>query len=755
MAKAFIIPFPIRGQDAGWAYNRQPPETTPDASNVRAYSTDKERARGGQRPGLKYAYPKRVGGSAAANVAFLGWLDTGFGDSEVYAEEFNYAAGSLSGVTNGSGTTTWKNAAAPLQASAGYVKLSGPTVSQSAGNYQNLAGDTWDDFEFEATVAWNVGTSGQVIFWINSTGAGATDGAKVTFDLTSTWITAPGLGFTQSVNLTLDAEGGGTTHTARWSRYWPMLITQIRTVLLVKATKETVKLFWGGQEVASVNRPTPDTDCTGFGFSMSMTNPAGSPLPDSMVSLRVEGANLIATSRAGAITRKAVAVGGRDLYYESSGGTTFAAVNTADNFPAVSLVSGAHCNGQMYFVTGSTCIRFNANDNTVHQWDAKAGKIERDCRIVVNWRNRLVLADSIQNPHVLYMSRIDDPFDWDYAKDDPESATYSAQFEMGRVGDPVKALCPLSDDVLVVGTSRAVWALEGDPMAGGRLTLRADDVGMLSQNAWCADENGNLYWLSYEGLYAMSAGGRPKLLSGTRIPGMCVRANPAETGSTAAAGDYYYTVLHDFERHGIVIAQTPHTAGAATVYFYDLRTGGFWPETYPQGVGPMCGAFYNSTATERKRLLLGGRNGVLYAYDDDRKYDEAGSSATGSTTSGTTATTTLDAGGTANVDSYALVGPLGLGGAGRPGVAVKTIATMSGATGGTVDWNWRAEDTPEALVAGADKATFTVPPGRTIHRERVRGAYHAIKIVKPAGSTNRTWAFENAIVEAQEGGDAR
>ena len=97
MAKTYTLNFPLKGRDAGWSYTRQPPDTTPDASNVRAFSTDSERARGGQRPGLKYAYAQRIGGSAAENVAFLGWLDTGFGDSEIYAESFDYPAGNLSG----------------------------------------------------------------------------------------------------------------------------------------------------------------------------------------------------------------------------------------------------------------------------------------------------------------------------------------------------------------------------------------------------------------------------------------------------------------------------------------------------------------------------------------------------------------------------------------------------------------------------------------------------------------------------------
>lgn len=750
MARAFTIPFPLKGVDAGFAYGRQPPETTPAAVNVRGYSADAERARGGQRPGIKRAYPTRVGGTTAAPVAFLGWLDTGFGDTEVYVDEFDYAAGTLAGCT-ASGVTTWKDAAAPLTALNGYVALSGPAASQSAGNYQNFASDTWDDFVFESAIAWNYGTSGQIVFWINSAGAGPTDGARITFDLTATWIVPPGLGFTQAYAITLESEGGGATTTARWHGYDPNLVVRIGGVIRVEASKDTVRLFWNGNEVASVARPAPAAPCAGAGFSMAMSSPSGSPLPDSMLSLRVLDWRVTATTRPTEVIRKAVAVAGQDLWYETSGGTGFTATSLANAFPAVGVVGGAHCNGQMFFVTGSTCLRYNATSNLVYSWQATKGKLERDCTILANWRNRLVMAGSVQHPQVLYMSRVDDPRDWDYARDDPESATYSAQFDMGRIGDPVKALCPLSNDVLIVGASRSIWAIEGDPMAGGRITRRADNIGMLTQTAWCTDQQGNLYWLWNEGLYAMTPFGTPKALTTRRIPGLG-SVSAIEAGTTGTAGKHYVSLVHDADRHGILILQTPHEGTAGSHYFFDLRNNAFWPETYPAAVGPMCGAYYNATDDDRKRIILGGRTGCLYAFDDARKYDEVGITATTGAT-GTTACNT-EAGGTAGIGSSVIIGPMAFGGPGGRAVVTRIIATHSSKSDGT-QWVWKAEDAAEALGGAEARATMVMSAGRNISRARVRGDYHAVTIQKPPGSADRSWAFEDMVVEVEPGGPRR
>ena len=55
--------FPLRGLSRTLAFRETPPLTTPLAQNVRLTDVSKERARGGQRPGLIKAYTTQVGGA--------------------------------------------------------------------------------------------------------------------------------------------------------------------------------------------------------------------------------------------------------------------------------------------------------------------------------------------------------------------------------------------------------------------------------------------------------------------------------------------------------------------------------------------------------------------------------------------------------------------------------------------------------------------------------------------------------------------
>ena len=56
--------FPIKGKDANWSVINQPPITSSDLENVRPYDVYENRARGGQRPGLKkWADGDRIAGN--------------------------------------------------------------------------------------------------------------------------------------------------------------------------------------------------------------------------------------------------------------------------------------------------------------------------------------------------------------------------------------------------------------------------------------------------------------------------------------------------------------------------------------------------------------------------------------------------------------------------------------------------------------------------------------------------------------------
>ena len=723
--KELCLPFPLGGYDANWAYSAQPPKTTPGCLNVRGYSTDQERARGGSRPGLRRAYDQQVGG-AAVPVQWLGWLDWGFGDVVSYDDEFAYADGALSGQAN------WTAADGNLLVKDGYVHPGGgslPYADVSSGEFQSFGGDTWDDFTLEAALRWNYGTTGDVTFWVSSSSGDATGGARVKLAYTSTWIDWPGLGFSSTLTITL--ESGSSSRT--YSKSMGVFATDTAGALRVAADSQHVRVFWNGQEVASVGRDAGT--CSKAGFKMSMSKPSGSPLTDSMTNFRLLSWHLTAITQPTTVGRKLVAVAGRDLWAESSEGTL--ASVAADALSATpALYSAAHCNGNLFILDGATAKWFNpmasGGAGEVANWTARRGKVESTCRIVVNWRNRLVLAGSTYDPQNFFMSRQDDPWDFDYSCGDSKSAVTGSLSESGRIGDPIAAMCPLSDDVLVIGSTRSVWVLQGDPMAGGRVIRRSDRTGILGQNAWTTDPAGNLYFLGEEGLYVMSPLGQPKNLTRTRIPGLA-GCKPVRTGYAGAAGETYATLAYDADRHGVLILLTPYAGGAATHYFYDLRNDAFWPESYPDDIGPTCAAYYSATSPAYRKVLLGGRNGYLYQFDDAAKNDNV-------------------SGQDVAVSSYVWIGPRRLGGGVHDAIVTRVVGVLSSGSD-TTGFGIHAADTPEAVLSAAAAASGDWSAGMNVDRSRVRGGAHALKLHNSTAS--RRWAVESITLEFVPGGVQR
>jgi len=726
MAKEVQWPFPIKGYDANWAYSDQPPFTTPSASNVRGYSADSERARGGSRPGIKQAYSQQVGDTSNP-IQWVGWLDKGFGDTVLYKDLFAYTNGALSGQTAWTGDTE-------VVVKNGYVHLNS-MVTDKAVTYASFASDDWQDFTLECDLAWNWGSTGSISLWVSSASDAGTDGAKVTVSFTSTEIPSPGLGFSSVVQIDL-ASGANTD---KYTASYGMLMSVRGSNLIIKATKDRVTVNWLGAEVASVARD--DGTCDQAGFKMTMSNPVTAAWwPDTLVDFRIMDWLLTAVTRPTTLARELVTVSNRTIWAESAEGTMGSSyVDSNQLTSGISLISAAYCNGNLFFLDGTQPLWYNpmAASDSVVTWSARKGKIVNTCRGIVNWRNRVVLFNSVEDPQNYYMSRLGDPWDWDYGKMDAESAVAGNQTMNGRIGDPIKAMCPISDDVLIIGCTRSVWAMYGDPMAGGYVTRLSDQTGIVGQNAWTTDPQGNLYFMGEEGLFVLPPRGKPQNLTRHRIPSLGSH-DPVMTGTTGSAGEYYVTLAYDADRHGVVIFQTPYSTGTAEHYFYDIRTDAFWPEAYPTTVGPTCAAFYNAAGPTYRKLLLGGTNGYLYEYSDSQNYDLP-------TTGGTTA-----------ISSYVWYTPRQFGGPIRDAIVTKVVGTLSSGSESTI-FGVYAADVPETLTgmsSGVVGSSGNWTAGLNYaDRTRVRGGAHSIKVSN--ATADQGWAVENVTVEVFPGGELR
>ena len=366
-------------------------------------------------------------------------------------------------------------------------------------------------------------------------------------------------------------------------------------------------------------------------------------------------------------------------------------------------------------------------DNDTSTYGALPAKATLGC----NYRGRAVLSGNVDYPHQWYMSRQANPWDFSYTANDAQSPVVGGNSDAGEIGDIIVALIPYKDDFLIFGCATSMWFLAGDPMEGGSLNELDLTVGIFGANSWCFDGEGNLYFWGTNGIYITQIPGIPKCISDVRLPDLI--GDEAVDSST-----HRITMQYDRRRKGICIFITKLSDGSNSNYWYDLRTGGFFPESYPDECGVFSAYFYHAVDPTYRKLILGCNDGYLRFFDAAAKDDDKGATDQA-------------------INSYVTFGPMPLGdGMNRKGkFLAPNLITAGGGAGGSqsdsddVDFKMftanSAERVIEKLSANTNPqmgGTFNAPgrqPGAK-KGQKIKGAYLGLRLENTAST--ETWGFE-------------
>lgn len=257
-------------------------------------------------------------------------------------------------------------------------------------------------------------------------------------------------------------------------------------------------------------------------------------------------------------------------------------------------------------------------DWTVFGNSTTFGVMPDSAYLVCRYRARLVLAGNPDYPHQWYMSRIGFPFDFLYGLADPMTAVAGTNANAGEVGDIIRALIPFGDDFLIFACANSIHLLDGDPSGGGSIDELDSKTGIFGPWAWCIDGLGDLWFYGTGGLYKMVGGrSKPVNISQSHLPQL------VDTWA-ALPGTHRVVLTYDPYRNGIIISRTTIDGGANLNYWYDLRTEGFYPETYPTACGIFSSHYYDSDAVATKGLVLGCNDGYIRNFYNADKNDDIG-----------------------------------------------------------------------------------------------------------------------------------
>lgn len=273
-------------------------------------------------------------------------------------------------------------------------------------------------------------------------------------------------------------------------------------------------------------------------------------------------------------------------------------------------VSMCFLNQVVYFASGvSTIGTMSTSTFACSTLQATTGTVPTFCTLDATWRGRLVLSGDINNPQNFYMSRLGVPTDWNYAAVDGAAAVAGNLSQSGQIGEPITAIIPFNDDLMIISTVEAIWLIEGDPADGGSIVRLTREGGILGPYSWTIDPVGNLYYITTAGLWQVnpvwSVYRPPQLLSGQGFSQYFEALNPNLQNITMA---------WDAQNKYIKIFVTPSPYGAAGMHIiFDTRNGGYWPYQYPANMGPTCVASYISGNLATTQIIaMGGQDGKVY-----------------------------------------------------------------------------------------------------------------------------------------------
>ncbi len=322
-----------------------------------------------------------------------------------------------------------------------------------------------------------------------------------------------------------------------------------------------------------------------------------------------------------------VAVSQGQVYTAVPGAITWTlAANLTGETPPLNftgLMFSTSLNQKLYFADGINQAYYDPGDNTVHKWVATAGTLPVDSanntpRLICTWRGRIVQSGLLLDPQDVFMSAVSDPNNWDYSPQSTsptQAVALSANSPTGLVGDVVTTLIPYTDDVLVIGGDHTIYMMQGDPMAGGQLDLVSDIIGMAWGMPWCKDPYGAIYFVSNRtGIYTMVPGQQPQRIS----QGIEQLLATIDTGANGIR------LVWDDRFQGLHVFVTPLAApGPATHFFYELRAGAWWTDSFANNnLNPLATCTLDGNTPGDRIPLVGSWDGYVRAISPSATTDD-------------------------------------------------------------------------------------------------------------------------------------
>jgi hypothetical protein len=456
---------------------------------------------------------------------------------------------------------------------------------------------------------------------------------------------------------------------------------------------------------------------------------------------------LVLSTQTSGATRSLISLGtsGGDIVKFTTASATVPTGGSGALDSTARFVQSATLFKKVYWTDGRQVKQYDPVTDAVTTLDCTSpGAVPSRCSLIETWRGRLVLARCADEPHNWFLSKKDDPTNWDYFPATPTEidAVAGNNSTAGLLPDIVNGIVPYSEDILVFGGDHSIWMLVGDPAAGGRLELVSDVVGMAFGRAWCKDPNGVLYFLgSRGGLYRWVPGAAIERISLFKI-----ERQLQDIDLTT----YYVRLVWNYRDEGLHIFQCPFGAGGTQVahWFWEQKTTSFAKDIFGTttytNVQPTAAFILDGDDFDDRVVLIGCEDGQVRRWDATARSDDTR----------TDLTTKIP------IDSFATIFPIiPTGSVVPPGefnAGLETqyhgLTVVLGDRESGCRYELFSSDEPDSI--GIARRAGQLGPGRNAPKwEKVVGAYCGLRLRNAA--PEERWAFERAYVYAMPAGMVR
>ena len=316
---------------------------------------------------------------------------------------------------------------------------------------------------------------------------------------------------------------------------------------------------------------------------------------------------------------KLISVNNGSLYKvqtPSEGGSSYTAITSGDSVLSAdaSQIQWVQHQDKLYFVDGKRTIVYDPVLETVNDLESKkAGTVPSKPRLIASWRNRLVLARTVDEPHNWHMSAVGDAENWDYFPALPvvTQAVSGNNARAGLAADMINTLIPYNDDLMIMGGDHSISRMTGDPMAGGQIDVISQTIGMAFGQSWTMDPEGVLYFVSTESrIYAMTPDGKIQKISNKYIEDAVLEHwNESE---------FRMKLVWNSKDGGLHVLFLPNSLAAGQsagigvdALFYERVNNAWWRDQFAAEVVPYSAIVRDGDSPQDRTVLFVNEDGTV------------------------------------------------------------------------------------------------------------------------------------------------